>query len=92
MNVSLGCNGTLTALCGPSQAQAGIVMGVWRSFLDAADSQQLSQQPATMHKRCIEGIWSFVVQTLNDDEAWFLVGHQPSGTFLTSPETPSMPS
>ena len=53
-------------------------MGVWRSFLDAADSQQMSQQPATMHKRCIEGIWSFVDQTLRDDEAWFLVGRHPA--------------
>ena len=62
---------------GPLQAQASIIMSVWQSFLDAAESQQLSQQSATMQKRCIENIWNFVLQALHDEEAWFLVGTYP---------------
>ena len=63
--------------CWISQAQASIVLRVWQSFLDAAESQQLSQQPAALHKQFAESIWNFVVQAVHDEEAWFLVRHLP---------------
>ena len=60
------------------QAQAGIVLGVWRDFLDAAESQQLSQHPAAIHRRFAESVWDYVVQAIHNEEAWFLVSLTPS--------------
>ncbi len=55
------------------QAQARVVMSVWKSFLEAAESQQLSQQSAALHRSFTEIIWYFIEQALHNEEAWFLV-------------------
>ncbi|KAK9868267.1 hypothetical protein WJX84_009538 [Apatococcus fuscideae] len=88
---------TLAGLLRPKdmhQTQASTVMGIWSAFLDAADSQQLSQQTAALHRRCIERIWNFVDQALHDEEAWLLAEAQMSlsihAASLKSMQLPSL--